>query len=81
MPSTKKIDLQGDFAAGVYLSEAQNPILHALHTVYVYTVYLFNIRTGKGGGAGEIWTREKGRGATVHKAGQKFQHDWVYLQL
>jgi hypothetical protein len=28
--------------AGVYLSEAQNPIpLPPLHTVYVFTVYLF----------------------------------------
>jgi hypothetical protein len=36
-----------DFAAGVYLSEAQNPIspLH-LYTVYVYTVYLF--KQGRG---------------------------------
>ncbi len=30
-----------DFAAGVYLSEAQNPIRHPLHNVYVCTVYLF----------------------------------------
>jgi hypothetical protein len=40
-----------DFAVGVYLSEAQSPI-HSppppLHTVYVYTVYLFT--QGRGGG-------------------------------
>ena len=29
-----------DFAAGVYLSEAQNP---PLHTEYVYTAYLFTM--------------------------------------
>ncbi len=36
----KKIDLQKDFAAGVYLSEAQNPIPPPLLTVFVYTLYL-----------------------------------------
>ncbi len=61
-----------DFAAGVHLSETQNHI----HTEYVYTVYLFT--QGKGGGAG--WTREKVRGATVQKAGQKYQHDGLYPQ-
>jgi hypothetical protein len=34
----KKIDLQMDFAAGVYLSEAQNPIpLPPPHTQYTYS--------------------------------------------
>jgi hypothetical protein len=37
-----------DFAAGVYLLEAQNPIPPPPHTVYVYPVYLFT--QGKGGG-------------------------------
>jgi hypothetical protein len=40
MLSPKKIDLEMDFAAGVYLSEAQNP---PLHTVYVYTAHLFTM--------------------------------------
>jgi hypothetical protein len=41
----------GDFAAGVYLSEVQNPIfLPPLHTTYGYAVYLF---TQGGGGGGE----------------------------
>jgi hypothetical protein len=35
-------------------------------TVYVYRVYLFT--QGRGG---ESLTREKGRGAAVHKAGSK----------
>jgi hypothetical protein len=34
--------LKRDFAAGVYLSEAQNPIPPPpLHPVYMYTVHLF----------------------------------------
>ncbi len=36
-----------DFAADVYMSEAQNLIHPPLHTVYVFTVYLFT--QGKGG--------------------------------
>jgi hypothetical protein len=41
MSSYKKLICKRDFAAGVYLSEAENPISPPLHTVYVYTVYLF----------------------------------------
>ncbi len=48
MSSSKKIDLLRDFAAGVYLSEAQTPYIPPLHTVFVYKVYLFT--KGKGGG-------------------------------
>ncbi len=49
MSSSKKIDLWKDFAAGVYLSEAQEPLPPPLHTVYVYTVYLFTQGGGRGG--------------------------------
>ncbi len=38
-----------DFAAGVCLSEAQNPTPPSLHTVYVYTVFLFTLGRGEGG--------------------------------
>jgi hypothetical protein len=39
MSSYKKIDLQRDFAAGVYLSEAQNPILRTREKVTGVTVH------------------------------------------
>ncbi len=48
MSSSKKIDLERDFAAGVYLSEAQKPIPTPLtHSIGVYRIL---IHTGKGGG-------------------------------
>jgi hypothetical protein len=41
------------FAAGVYLSQAQNPIPHPpLHTVYMYTVYFFTQE--REGGVGRV---------------------------
>ncbi len=45
------------------------------HTLSVYTVLYFD--TGNGGGG---WNGEKVRGATVHKLGRKYQHDWLYFQ-
>jgi hypothetical protein len=33
-----------------------------------------------GGGRGGELTREKSRGAMLHKAGRKYQHDGLYLQ-
>jgi hypothetical protein len=53
----KKIDLQRDVAAGVYLSEAQNPILPPpLHTVYI----ILNHKGAKGGGRVNQKERERG---------------------
>ncbi len=72
MSSSKKIDMYRDFAAGVYLSEALFPPMTAhpptppQHTVYVYTVHLFTQGRGE-----EELTKEKVRGATVHKPGSK----------
>jgi hypothetical protein len=65
MSSSKKNSPVKDFAAGVYLNEAQNP--HTLTHCILYAVYLFT----RGGGRGQSSTREKVRGATVHIAGPK----------
>jgi hypothetical protein len=54
MSSSKTIDLSMDFAACVYLFEAQIPIPPPHNTVYVYTVYLFTQVKW------ESLTREKG---------------------
>ncbi len=52
MSSSKKIDLERDFAAGVFICLRPripySPTPHPLHTVYVYTVYLFTQGMGKG---------------------------------
>ncbi len=47
MSSSKKIYLYRDFKAGVYLSEAQNPIHtpRAAYTLYVH-VYVYSHRKG-----------------------------------
>ena len=46
------------------------PLPHSLYILYVY----FG-KGGRGGGG-----HREGRGATVHKRGRKYQHDWLYLQ-
>jgi len=64
MPSSKQIDLQRNFAAGVHLSEVQNPPppppTHwiRVYTIH-YTVYLFTQGRGIGG---ELNQREGERG-------------------
>jgi hypothetical protein len=47
MSSSKKIDLSRDFAAGVYLSEAQNPIPTPLPLTHCLRVYRILIHKGK----------------------------------
>jgi hypothetical protein len=68
----KKITCKGTLWQVFYPSEAPSPPMTPyfppLHTVYVYTVYLFT--RGRGEGGGEL-TREKVRGAIVYKAGSK----------
>jgi hypothetical protein len=66
-----------DFAAGVYLSEAQNPILNPLplHTLYVYTVYLFTQGEGGGGVEPERRGPEEHRRVHIPKLGWKYQQD------
>jgi hypothetical protein len=48
------------------------PFPTPLTPAYVYTVYLFT--KGRVEGEGEL-TREKVRGAIVHKAGRKYQQE------
>ncbi len=67
--SSRKFDLQRDFATGVYLSEAQNPILPPLTHC-----------TGRGGGGGVVELVRRGEGQQFTKLGRKYQHDWLYLQ-
>jgi hypothetical protein len=42
----QKIDLERDFAAGVYLSEAQNPIHPPPYTLYRCIQYTYSHREG-----------------------------------
>ncbi len=68
MSSSKKLHVKG--LCGRYLSEAQNQEPHTpphLHTVYVYTVYLFKQVRG-------------GEEQQFTKLGRKYQRDWLYLQ-
>ncbi len=48
------------------------------YTLYTCIQYNYSQRGGVRRG-GEV-TRDKIRGAIVHKAGRKYQHDWLYLQ-
>ncbi len=56
----------------------QSPTPPPLYTLceYIHTPVL--IHTCKGGGG--RWTSGNIRGALVHKRGQKYQQDWLYLQ-
>jgi hypothetical protein len=58
MSSSKKIYLEIDFAAGVYLSEAQNPIPPP-YTLYTCIKYTYSHREW---GEGESLIREKVEG-------------------
>jgi hypothetical protein len=64
MSSSKKIDLFRELAAGVYLAEARNSYPPPPYTLYTWLQYTYSHREGEGG---EL--NQKGRGATVHKAG------------
>ena len=78
MSSSKKIDVLRDFAAGVYLSEAQNPIPSPLDTLYTCTIQSTNSHREGGGGRVEPERRIEGQHLT--KLGRKYQHDILYLQ-
>jgi hypothetical protein len=57
-----------DFAAGIYLSEAQNPIPPPL--TYCILVYSILIRTGK-----KFKPEKRLDGQQFTKLGRKYQHD------
>jgi hypothetical protein len=72
MSSFKNIDMSRDFAAGVYLSQAQNPIPPLTHYIRVYSIL---IQTGKGGrGGGEVGEERRLEGQQFTKLGRKYQH-------
>ncbi len=70
-----------DFAAGVYLSEAQNPIspLSPLDTVYVYTIY-YSISHREGGQGKRVEPERRLEGQQFRKLGRKYLRYWLYLQ-
>ncbi len=50
-------------------------VTHRVNHEYI-PLYTFTQGRGEGG----RWTSEKVKGALVHKRGQTYQHDWLYLQ-
>ncbi len=74
MSSSKEIDLQMDFAAGVYLSETQSPIPPLTHSMCIQYTYSHC----EGGWRVEPERRLEGQQFT--KLGGKYQHDWLYFQ-
>ncbi len=71
-----KIDLQRDFAAGVYLPEVQNPIPPPPYTLYTCIQYTYSHWEGRG-----RVEPERGRGATCNisqKQGRNYYG--LYLQ-
>ncbi len=77
----QKTNPQRDFAAGVYLSEAQNPIPSPPYTLYIICVYSIPIHTrkGGGGGGGRVETERRLEGQQFTELGRKYQHDRLYL--
>jgi hypothetical protein len=72
MSSSKKIDLKRDFAAGVYLSEAQNPIPPP-HTHCTCIQYTYSHRERERGGRVEL--ERRGERQHFTKLGRKYHHD------
>ncbi len=56
-------------------NSTQHPPPHPTVTHCLYILYVYFGKEERGGGG-----QREGRGATVHKRGQKYQHDWLYLQ-
>ncbi len=62
MSSSKKIGLQRDFAAGVYLSEAKNPVSPPLYTLYTCIQYTYIFTQGRRRGGGGVEPKRRGKG-------------------
>jgi hypothetical protein len=71
----KKLTCKGDFAAGVYLSEAQNPIppplTHCIR-VFMYRQYTYSPREGREGV--RVGPEKRLEGQHFTKLGRKYQH-------
>jgi hypothetical protein len=79
MSSSYKILPARHFAAGVYLSEAQNPISPPLpYTLYTCKLYTYSYVEG----GGELNQREgeRGNGGEYLLLGWKYHHDWMYAR-
>jgi hypothetical protein len=72
--SSKKIGLLKDFAAGVYLSEAQNPIPPPplTHCICVYSILLFTQGRRE---RGRVEPERRGKGQQFTKLGRKYQNE------
>jgi hypothetical protein len=64
-----------DFAAGVYLSEAQNPIPSPHYTLYTCIQYTYTDREG-----GTVEPERRLEGQQFTKLSRKYLRDWLYLQ-
>jgi hypothetical protein len=75
--SSLKVYLYRDFAAGVYLSEAQNTIHLPPYSLYTCIQYTYLQREG---GRGKVKPEGRWEGQQFTKLDRKYQHDWMYLQ-
>jgi len=72
----KKLTWKKDFAAHVFLYEAQNPI-HC--TLYMCIPVQYNYSRREGGG-GRVEPERRGKEQQFTKLGRKYQHNWLYVQ-
>ncbi len=69
MSSSSKIDLERDFASGVYLLRPRAPYPPPpAHGIRVYSI---SVHTWKGGRGGRDEPERRFEGPTVHKSGSK----------
>jgi hypothetical protein len=76
MLSSKKITCKGTLRNVFICLRPRTPYPPALHTVYVYTVYLFT--QGRGG---RVEPERRLEGQQFTKLGRKYQHDCLYLHI